>query len=64
MTKIFQLLAFLLFFQSLLSAQEPSTTLITKLETCLQEAAAKGWSGAALVAKGGTVLIEKGFGYA
>ncbi len=64
MTKTFQLLAFLLFFQSLLSAQEPSTTLITKLETCLQEAAAKGWSGAALVAKGGTVLIEKGFGYA
>ncbi|MBC7776986.1 MAG: beta-lactamase family protein [Phycisphaerae bacterium] len=54
----------LLFCKCLPFAQNPSTEIVPKLESCLQEAAAKGWSGSAIVAKGGVVLLEKGFGFA
>jgi len=64
MTKTFPLFLFLLFSKSLLFAQNQSPNIAATLEACLQEAAAKGWSGSALVAKGGVVLVEKGYGYA
>ncbi|MFN0215741.1 MAG: serine hydrolase [Saprospiraceae bacterium] len=55
--------ALLLLCQSPFFAQ--STIEITqKLENCLQEASTNGWSGSAIVTKGGIVLLEKGYGFA
>lgn len=41
-----------------------TVNLTEKLETALQQAAAKGWSGSVIVSKGGNILLEKGYGFA
>ncbi len=51
-------------FQGMLFAQIPAAEITSKLELCLQQAAVKGWSGSVVVAKSGTVLLEKGYGFA
>ncbi len=58
------LLASLLFSKSLFYAQISTAEITPKLEACLQEAAAKGWSGSAIVAKNGAILLENGYGFA
>lgn len=64
MKKTSVFLPLLILLQSLVFAQPTASELSTKLEAALQQAAAKGWSGSAIVSKGGAVLVEKGYGFA
>lgn len=64
MIRIFTTISLLFFALNLIHTQSPASDIKPKLEACLQQAAEQGWSGSAIISKGGQVLVEKGYGFA
>lgn len=64
MKKSFVLLLAILFVLNGFAQEKIKPGIGQKIDAYLQKAAANGWTGSALVAQKGTILLEKGYGWA